>query len=186
MFLPWNGHIKYSRISSYRSRSFSYTEHTALPLAPTAGAHDCRLLRWRQRKLSSEMRYLVCRPTAGLSARRPRDRPQTSCTFTTGCGYSSVLETNCPRSRNFTILANPTMTLDTDLWLTLSIPGERWSWPIGRSYTCKMPKYQGQCRINHVANATYGPRASGGPPEVEKLFQPVSSQVIWHNFCNKK
>ena len=32
------------------------------------------------------------------------------------------------------------------------------------------------------------PRASGlsGPPEVENFFQPVSSQVIRHNLCNKK
>jgi len=29
------------------------------------------------------------------------------------------------------------------------------------------------------------PRASG-PPEVENFFQPVSSQVIRHKFCNNK
>ena len=45
-----------------------------------------------------------------------------------------------------------------------------------------------QCRINHVAdvaNAT-GLRPQGGLRKWRKFFQPVSSQVNWHNFCNEK
>ena len=46
-----------------------------------------------------------------------------------------------------------------------------------------------QCPINRVAdvaNAT-GLRPQRPPPEVEKIFfQPVSSQVAWRNFCDKK
>jgi len=38
--------------------------------------------------------------------------------------------------------------------------------------------------VADMENAT-GLRPQGGPPEVEKFFQPVSSRVIRHNFCNK-
>ena len=42
-----------------------------------------------------------------------------------------------------------------------------------------------QCRINHVADVANATGLTGASGSREFFFQPVSSQVIRHNFCKK-